>query len=195
MRRIVSMIAVATALVATVGGAVIVWRRNPRVGSAFVNSIVNPRLLTHGLAGGAKSEIGTLEHVGRTSGVHRLTPVHPEPTPEGFRIMVPLGPHSQWARNVLAAGHCRLQLHDVVYELDEPAMIPAAEVHDLPSAVRGAMAALGFEYLTLRRFRSSPGTFEQEDAAATVLDLPSPAEESAEDFVRELASSTKVMAI
>ena len=148
MRRIVSMIAVATALGATVGGAVIVWRRNPRVGSALVNSVVNPRLLQRGLAGGAKSEIGTLEHFGRTSGVRRLTPVHPEPTPAGFRIMVPLGSHSQWARNVLAAGHCRLQLHDVVYELDEPAMIPAAEVHDLPSAVRGAMGALGFQYLT-----------------------------------------------
>ena len=191
MRRIVAMIAVATALGASVCGAVIVWRRNPRVGSAFVNSVVNPRLLQRGLAGGAKSEIGTLEHMGRTSGARRLTPVHPEPTPEGFRIMVPLGAHSQWARNVIAAGHCRLQLHEVVYELDEPAMIPAAEVQELPSAVRGAMAALGFEYLALRRFRSSPGTFEQEDAAAAVLDRPGPAEESAEDLVRELASSTK----
>ena len=74
-----------------------------------------PRLLQRGLAGGAKSEIGTLEHFGRMSGVRRLTPVHPEPTPAGFRVMVPLGSHSQWARNVLAAGHCRLQLHDVVY--------------------------------------------------------------------------------
>ena len=31
----------------------------------------------------------------------------------------PLGDHSEWARNVLAAGHCRLQLRDVVYELDD----------------------------------------------------------------------------
>jgi hypothetical protein len=190
MRRIVSMIAVATALGATVGGAVVVWRRNPRVGSAFVNSVVNPSLLRRGLAGGAKSEIGTLEHMGRTSGVRRLTPVHPERTPEGFRIMVPLGPHSQWARNVLAAGHCRLQLHEVIYELDEPAMIAASEVHDLPSAVRGAMAALGFEYLTLRTFNSGPGTFEQEGLAAPVLDRPRTAEGSAEDLVRELATST-----
>ena len=68
------MIAVATALGATVGGAVIVWRRNPRVGSALVNSVVDPRLLQRGLAGGAKSEIGTLEHFGRMSGVRRLTP-------------------------------------------------------------------------------------------------------------------------
>ena len=195
MRRIVSMIAFATALGATVGGAVIVWRRNPRVGSAFVNSVVNPRLLQGGLAGGAKSEIGTLEHVGRTSGVHRLTPVHPEPTPEGFRIMVPLGSHSQWARNVMAAGQCRLQLHDVVYELDEPAMIAASEVHDLPSAVRGAMAALGFAYLTLRRFSSRPGTFEKEGLAAPVRDRARPAERSTEDLVRGPASSTTVMAI
>ena len=124
MRRFVGIISVAAALVAAAGGAVIVWRRDPRVGSAFVNSVVNPRLLRRGLAGGAKSELGTLEHVGRVSGVLRLTPVHPEPTPEGFRVLVPLGPHSQWARNVIAAGHCRLQLHDVIYELDEPKLDP-----------------------------------------------------------------------
>jgi hypothetical protein len=189
MSKIVSIIAVATALAATVGGAVIVWRRNPRVGSAFVNSVVNPGLLGRGLAGGAKSEIGTLEHVGRTSGIRRLTPVHPEPTPDGFRIIVPLGVHSQWARNVMAAGHCRLQLHDVVYELDEPALIPATEVHDLPSAVRSAMAALGFEYLTLRTFSSSPGTFGPPDAAPPVSDRQSPDERPTESFVREPVSS------
>ena len=166
MRRIVSIIAVATALAATVAGAVFVWRRDPRVGSSFVNSVVNPRLLRGGLAGGARSELGTIEHVGRSSGVRRLTPVHPESTSDGFRVMVPLGPHSQWARNVVAAGHCRLQLHDIIYDLDEPAMIPASEVLDLPPTVRGAMGALGFEYLTLRTSSSRPGTIELADVAA-----------------------------
>lgn len=189
MRRII-VVGAATALVATVGATVAVWRRDPRVGSAFVNSVVNPRLVGRGLAGGAKSEIGTLEHVGRTSGIRRLTPVHPEPTPEGFRIMVPLGPHSQWARNVLTAGHCRLQLHDTVYDLDEPAMIPASEVHGLPSAVRRGMAALGFEYLTLRTFSSTPGALEPAEADATLLDRPSLGEEPAEDVGGELVSST-----
>ena len=132
MRRSISIIVTVAALGGLAGATVIIWRRNPRVGTTFVNSVVNPRLLRRGLAGGGASEIGTLEHVGRRSGVRRLTPVHPEPTPEGFRVVVPLGPDSQWARNVLAAGHCRLQLHDRVYDLDEPTMIPASEAEDLP---------------------------------------------------------------
>jgi deazaflavin-dependent oxidoreductase (nitroreductase family) len=149
-----------SSLVAVAGGAFIVWRRNPRIGTAFVNTVVNPSLVRHSLAGGGGSEIGLLEHVGRRSGIRRLTPVHPEPTLEGFRIVVPLGSHSQWARNVLAAGHCRLQLHDVVYDLDEPTMISACDADDLPSAVRGAMSGAGFKYLMLRTFESKPGTLE-----------------------------------
>jgi hypothetical protein len=152
-----AIVAGLTSLAAAAGGALIVWRRNPRIGSAFVNSVVNPALVRRGLAGGGASELGTLEHIGRRSGIRRLTPVHPEPTSDGFRIMVPLGPHSEWARNVLAAGHCRLQLHDVAYDLDEPAMIAARDAQDLPSVVRGVMAALGFQYLTLRTFGSTPG--------------------------------------
>ena len=73
MRKIVTFFAfpavTGAALVAAVGW----WRRNPRIGTAFVNSVVNPALLRRGLAGYGRSEIGTLEHVGRKSGVRRLT--------------------------------------------------------------------------------------------------------------------------
>ena len=189
MRRIVSFIAVGTALGGLAGGAVIVWRRNPRIGTRFVNSVVDPLLLRRGLAGGGTSELGTIEHLGRRSGIRRLTPVHPEPTPEGFRIVVPLGAHSEWALNVLAAGHCRLQLHDFVYELDEPTMVPAGEVGALPRVVRSVMAALGFEYLTLRTFRSSAGTLEPVDVD-TVMPLTSLADQAlAGNVVGELVSS------
>lgn len=160
MRGIVRVGAAAAALTGIACAAVISWRRHPRIGTRFVNSVVNPRLVSRGLAGYGASEIGTLEHVGRRSGTRRLTPVHPERTPEGFRIVVPLGPQSQWARNVLAAGHCRLQVHDHVYELDEPMMLPAAEANDLPWVVRRAMAALGFQYLHLHTLGSSAGTLE-----------------------------------
>jgi deazaflavin-dependent oxidoreductase (nitroreductase family) len=132
--------------------AIRAWRRNPRMGTALVNTVVNPLLLRRGLAGGARSEIGTLEHVGRVSGVSRLTLVHPEPTPDGFRVLVPLGGKSQWARNVLAAGHCRMHLHDQVFDLDEPAMVSAAEAADLPWLVRRLMAAVGLRYIRLHTF-------------------------------------------
>ena len=138
------------ALMATAGTAVIAWRIDPRRGSGFMNAAVNPWLLRMGLTGGRHSEIAPLEHVGRASGTRRLTPVHPEPTDDGFRIVVPLGDRSQWARNVMAAGRCRIQLHGQVYELDQPRMVAAREAAHLPGAVRAAMAALGFEYLVLR---------------------------------------------
>ena len=155
MRTTIAVIAASTA---AAGTAITAWRRDPRIGSAFANRVVNPWLLRRGLAGGAHSEIGPLEHIGRRSGIRRLTPVHPEPTPQGFRVMVPLGARSEWARNVIAAGRCRLQLHGQVYELAEPRLIPASAVTDLPRLVRAVMARLGFEYVTLRTVGVVPGT-------------------------------------
>lgn len=178
MRRIVAIIGVPAALGAVVGGTVIYWRRNPRLGTRFMNVVVNPALLRRGLAGGKLSELGTIEHVGRSSGIRRLTLVHPEPTADGFRIMVPLGPHSEWAHNVLAAGHCRLQLHEQVYDLDEPVMLQASDVRDLPFAVRGVMRVLGFQYLGLRTFAVNPGTLEPVETAKppvpSVVSEPAP---------------------
>ena len=170
MRRSGVFLSAAAALGVIGGGAVIVWRRNPRIGSAFVNATVNPGLVRRGLAGSGRSEIGTLEHVGRRSGIRRLTPIHPEPTADGFRIMVPLGMHSEWARNVLVAGHCRLQLHDAVYDLDEPMMVPAGDVGDLPPAVRAVAAALGFQYLRLRTFDVNPGALDPAGPRESLLD-------------------------
>jgi hypothetical protein len=160
MRKIVTLFAFPAVTGAALLAAVVLWRRNPRIGTAFVNSVVNPALLRRGLAGYGRSEIGTLEHVGRKSGVRRLTPVHPEPTPTGFRIILPLGMRSEWARNVVAAGHCRLLLHGQVLDLDEPAMVDAGEAQDLPWPLRPVLAALGFQYLNLRTFASRPGSLE-----------------------------------
>ncbi len=166
MRKIVTLFALPAVTGAAVVAAASIWRRNPRIGTAFVNSVVNPALLGRGLAGHGRSEIGMLEHVGRKSGVRRLTPVHPEPTPAGFRIIVPLGMRSEWARNVIAAGHCRLLLHDQAFDLDEPSMVDAGEGQDLPWPVRRVLAALGFQYLNLRTFASHPGSLEMPEGDA-----------------------------
>ena len=191
MRRIVKIIAASAAVSAAVGGSVIVWRRNPRVGTTFMNSVVNPSLLRRGLAGGGVSELGTIEHVGRKSGVRRLTPVHPEPTPVGFRVMVPLGSHSEWARNVLAAGHCRLQLHDVVYDLDEPTMVAVSAVESLPRAIRSVMAGLGFQYLELRTFGASHGSLEPAMEQVAVATQPGLGETATGTGSGELVSSAR----
>ena len=161
MRKIILLIAASgTAL----GAGLVAWRRDPRVGSAWVNRALNPWLLERGLAGGEHSEIGPLEHVGRRSGIVRLTPVHPEPTATGFRIVVPLGSQSEWAKNVLAAGRCRIGLHEQVYELAAPRFVSPAELKDLPRPLRACMTSLGFRYLVLETVAVVPGRLEANGA-------------------------------
>jgi deazaflavin-dependent oxidoreductase (nitroreductase family) len=157
MRRILT---ITMALAEVVVAATLIWRRNRRLGTRLVNDFVNPALVGRGWAGKGRSEIGTVEHVGRRSGIVRRTPVHPEPTADGFRIVVPLGPESAWARNVLAAGHCRLQLHGTVYELDEPRIAAPGELDGSPRVLRVFERALGFQYLLLRRCGAWAGARE-----------------------------------
>ena len=157
MRKVLLIVA---ALAGLAGGAVAWWRRNPRTGAAWVNRVVDPWLVRQGIVASSKGEIGLLEHVGRTTGVVRVTPVHPIRTAEGFRIIVPLGLESHWARNVLAAGNCRVQVDDIVYELDEPRMVAPSSVEGLPKIAARVMDWLGFRYLVLRLFAAASGTLE-----------------------------------
>ena len=90
------------------------------------------------------------------------------PTEDGFRIVVPLGPKSQWAQNVLAAGHCRLQLHDTVYDLDEPVLLAAGEVPDIATPVAMLMDRFGVQYLILRQFAERAGQLEPMEVAVEV---------------------------
>lgn len=157
MRR--TMLAVAGFVVAMTAALVVYWRWFPRAGLKWTNEVGNPWLVKRGWIGTGRSEFGTLEHFGRKSGTRHLTPVHPVPTAEGFRIVVPLAEDSQWAMNVLAAGHCRLQLRDTIHELDEPLLVEPVDVRELSLPTRWAAARLGFKYLRLRRFAETPGTF------------------------------------
>lgn len=149
-----------------VGGFVAWWRRNPRFGAEWVNRVVDPWLVRQGVVAGSKGEIGLLEHVGRKTGTVRVSPVHPVATADGFRIVVPLGEASQWAKNVLAAGHCRLQVGEAVHELDEPVLVAPSGLEGLPRVATAVMDWLGFRYLVLRRFAEHPGTLDMTEAAA-----------------------------
>jgi hypothetical protein len=136
-----------------------------------MNEDVNPWLIAHGVPGSANAEIATLEHIGRTSGLARFTPVHPTIRGETVLIPVPLGSGSQWARNVVAAGRARLQLHEVLYDLDAPELIPVAETGLYPSSVAGPFDRMGWRYLRLHVARTVPGTFAVH-ASAVRTDMP-----------------------
>jgi deazaflavin-dependent oxidoreductase (nitroreductase family) len=166
MRTLAFLAAVAAGLY----GAALWWRHNRRAGAEFVNRTVDPWLEHRGLISGSDGELGLIEHVGRRSGIVRRTPIHPVPTDDGFRIIVPIGEESEWARNVLAAGHCRLVLGDRLVELDQPVLERPAEVPDLPGPVRGLFEWLGFRYL---RLRTIEGTF---DVVPAIEETPRPRE-------------------
>jgi hypothetical protein len=162
MRR---LLWIPVALVAFLVAAAAWWRRHPRFGAAWVNRVVDPWLVRQGIVEDLNGEIALLEHVGRKSGIVRITPVHPTATVEGFRIVVPLGLESHWARNVLVAGHCRMQLGEVVYELDQPMLVSPLLIDGLPPMAQRMLEWLGFRVLTLRRFAAAAGTLTEGPAA------------------------------
>src|SRR5512141_2857563 len=122
------------------------WRRHPRAGAGWVTRVLDPWLIRQGVIADTRGELGLIEHVGRKSGTVRVAPIRPVPTADGFRIVVPLGLASQWAQNVLAAGHCRLQVGEIVHELDEPRLVLPSEVYELPPGATRLMDWLGFRY-------------------------------------------------
>jgi hypothetical protein len=186
VRKVVA-VAIVTPITMVLGfvvGLGVAWRRNPRIGSGWANRVVNPYLVRRGISGTGKSEIATLEHFGRRTGTRYLTPIHPVTIEGGFRIAVPLGVRSEWAKNVVAAGHCRMQLHDTVYDLDEPQLLPPHAMPEMGGAAKVGGRA-GLLYLRLHTFGEHEGALEPlatEEAAAPaepVVVQPEPAPASA----------------
>jgi deazaflavin-dependent oxidoreductase (nitroreductase family) len=66
---------------------------------------------------------GILTHVGRESGKLYRTPVNVFRATEGFLIALTYGRESEWVRNVLAAGGCKLETRHVLYQLSAPTIV------------------------------------------------------------------------
>jgi deazaflavin-dependent oxidoreductase (nitroreductase family) len=148
------------------------WRQHPRFGAEWVNRVADPWLVRQGMVDASEGEIGLIEHIGRKTGIVRVTPVHPVPTESGFRIVVPLGRASEWARNVIAAGRCRLQVGDVIHELDEPTLVAPEAVEGIAPVARRVMDWLGFRYLVLHRFGKTAGKLVADEVAVAGAGSP-----------------------
>lgn len=103
-----------------------------------------------------------LTHTGRRSGRTYVTPVGARRA--GDLVLIPLtfGNQSDWSRNVLTAGHCRLRLEGVDYEATAPALLSPKEADPQVRAAfgrfeRGSMRMLGIQqFLRLSVVRSAP---------------------------------------
>jgi deazaflavin-dependent oxidoreductase (nitroreductase family) len=140
----------------------VVWfarTRRPNPLRGFVTHRFNPLVMRFGLAGGRVSPWAILEHVGRTSGNTYHTPIYAVMAGDYAYVRLTYGSDVHWVRNVQAAGHCRVQAHETILELDEPAIIKASESPIVPPALRRALDRTGRTYLRLHVLDRAPGTF------------------------------------
>jgi deazaflavin-dependent oxidoreductase (nitroreductase family) len=79
-------------------------------------------------AGRRHSVTALLTHTGRRSGKTYQTPLGAQPYGDGFVVSLPYGSRTDWCRNVMAAGTCKLAFRGQIYRLERPEIIPAAQV-------------------------------------------------------------------
>jgi deazaflavin-dependent oxidoreductase (nitroreductase family) len=81
-----------------------------------------------------------LEHVGRTSGTVRHTPVRAFRIGDTVVIGLNFGRQSDWYRNIEAAGTCRLRLRGEQLTLGAPTLVPVGQgVRGMPWPFRFAL--------------------------------------------------------
>jgi deazaflavin-dependent oxidoreductase (nitroreductase family) len=119
----------------------------------------NPLVIRYGLAGGAHSPWGIIEHIGRTTGHAYRTPVAPRPIEGGFEIPLAFGADVHWVKNLQEAGHARLQFRETLYELEAPEVVDAADAGSIDPSARRTLGRMGYRYLRVRTVASMPGTF------------------------------------
>lgn len=96
----------------------------PRAVAKFNSRVTNPvaRSITPWLPG-----LGTLEHVGRTSGRHYRTPLLVFPIRDGFVVLIGYGLKSDWLKNVFAGGQTALHKRGKRIALTDPRLLSKAE--------------------------------------------------------------------
>ena len=98
-----------------------------------------------------------VEHRGRRSGRIYRTPVAISRMPAGFMIPIPFGDETQWVKNVVAAGGCRLRWAGRDIELVAPAVVDKAEaVAAFNRVERTLLGSVGIAHF-LRLSEVTPG--------------------------------------
>jgi deazaflavin-dependent oxidoreductase (nitroreductase family) len=98
-----------------------------------------------------------LTHVGRRSGTLYHTPVNVFPASEGFLIALTYGRESEWVKNVLAAGGCKLETRGVVYQLSAPTILQDPARQPFPLFVRMVLRLIGANDFMQLSIPSAPG--------------------------------------
>lgn len=101
---------------------------------------------------------GVLEHVGRTSGTVRRTPLTIFRRGEGrYVVALTYGTEVEWLRNVEAARGCRVRTRGRWLTLAEPRRFHDPTRRQVPRVVRPVLALLRVEHFLELRESGSPG--------------------------------------
>lgn len=84
-----------------------------------------------------------IQHVGRRSGKAYETPVMALRHRGSYAVALPYGSHTDWVRNVFAAGGCRMRRGGRVVELTRPRVVTDPADGALPRALRPVAGRLG----------------------------------------------------
>jgi deazaflavin-dependent oxidoreductase (nitroreductase family) len=123
---------------------------------AAFNLAVTNRITTR--FAGRLPGFGILTHVGRKSGKIYPTPVNVFRAPEGFLIALTYGRESQWVRNVIAAGGCKLEIRGVQYQLSSPTIVHDPTRRRFPIPVRIVLWLIGADdFMQLSTSRATHG--------------------------------------
>lgn len=117
---------------------------------ARFNKRVTNRITRH--IAGWMPGFAIVTHVGRRSGRNYRTPVNVFRQGDGFLFALMYGADSDWVRNVIAAGSCRIETRRRTYELREPQRFTDPTRAGVPVPVRWIMRRLDVEdFMTLRK--------------------------------------------
>jgi deazaflavin-dependent oxidoreductase (nitroreductase family) len=95
---------------------------------------------------------GILTHVGRKSGKVYRTPINVFQASNGFIIALTYSSQSEWVKNVVAAGGCKLKTRGKNYQLSAPKIVRDPTRRRFPIPVRIVLRIVGAdEYMELSK--------------------------------------------
>jgi len=108
----------------------------------FNKHLLNPVMLQ--LAGSKHFYASAIEHTGRRSGKHYVTPVVATRVADGFLVPLPYGTHTDWLLNLAARTNGSLRFHGSTFPVTAPTVVDAATaIAELPARRRRAYQRLG----------------------------------------------------
>jgi deazaflavin-dependent oxidoreductase (nitroreductase family) len=102
-----------------------------------------------------------VHHIGRKTGRELTVPVAVRATPELFVVVLPWGPGTNWARNVLAAGGCVVRWKGADHRTQRPELVGQSQARAYYSRFEWTVTQRVFRAESFLLLHRSPGVDRQ----------------------------------